>query len=246
MSLRRMILRSAIWIPTVAIAGALAHGAGLFAKNGFVYQYQTLIGAIIAVAAAAIAAVPVWRQLDRMAAQTNIALRETLSDRLRGVTRRKGRHVDVLLRLENELRDQISIMIDSESDEVEPEWAFQNEQGTARTLARFREIRAEWRDSAGIAAAMDAVEAALLRLQQTLDPIHRPHSLHPDDEDHNFTAEQWAGIEQAAVAARAALLDVSTAFDRSILDLGAAFDSEMDSLRDRLRDIDNALIRDRS
>jgi hypothetical protein len=246
MNPRNAILASCIWLLTIAITAALAHSGGLFRAGGFVERFQTLIGAFVALLAAAIAVVPVWRQLDRMAMQTHIALRETLNDRLSGVRRRKAAFVHLTEKLLSGLSIQITEMIETETNDVDPEWAFAQQHASATALGQFRDLRAQWRDSADIAAAMDAVDAAADHVIDTLDPIHRPQSLDRYDEDYSFTDEDWAKVEDDALAARKALIGVANDLDRAVTKLIAAFDGELISLRERLHDLDLALIHDRS
>lgn len=242
---RRMLLRSAVWLPTGSIAVLIASSAGIFARGGLVERFQTLIGAGVALLAAVIAVRPVWQQLERLATQTNAALREILTDRLQEVGRRKELILADLKVLEAKLSRQTVAMIEAESDEVDSEWAFAQSQQAGRTIDRLREVRRMWRDAPEITAAFDAVETQLDVLYDLLDDIHRPDSVDRYDDELDISDEDWAKLESDAATAREGLVGASHAYDQAVAGVAAAFESEEDALRDRIAVIDQALMRGR-
>lgn len=246
MNLRTAILWSAAWFPTVAISALVANSAGLFRPKGFVDQFQTLIGAGVALAAALIAVVPVWRQLDRLGTQTNISLRETLGERLRALRARQASVTQPLEKVQGGIATQIYVMIEEEMDRVDPEWAFAHQQAAELAQGRLAEIRREWHDPADIPAAMDAADKALDQLRDTLDAISLPERVDRFDEELEISDADWEEMLREAVEARQVLPRVSNDFDRAVDAVNVAFETEVQSLLRRLHNLDKILMNART
>lgn len=209
---------------------------------GFVHDYQTLIAGALAIAAAYIAARPVWRQLDRMSVQTGTMFREFLADRVRALTARRKWLTERIDPYRTEVGQRIYEMRELENG-LNIEWVFHRAQLTGDLKAKLQRYQREQRDPAAMAARLQDVVDRLSVLEATLNDIHRPHSGDQSGEDYALTDAEWAEIGRAGEAADERLDAEVAAFEASARQLEEAIGRELSELRDRLRGADEALLK---
>jgi hypothetical protein len=88
----------------------------------------------------------------------------------------------------------------------------------------------------------------LVSLTETSSPaksstIHRTDSMDQSGEDYAISDEDWAGMEVAARQAEKNLSAVANAFSEAVKRLDGAFSDELESLRERVRQVEHQLIR---
>ena len=207
----------------------------------FVHDYQTLIAGALAIAAAYIAARPVWQQLDRMSVQTGTTLRDFLAERVRALMGRRKWLSDQIDPFRAEVAQRMYEMRELEAG-LNIEWVFQHAQMTAEVKAKLQRYQRDQRDPPAMAACLAGVTESLSVLEATLDDIHRPHSSDQSGEDYCLTDQQWAEIGEAGQVADDRLVTEVAAFEKAAKGLEEAISQELSLLRDRLRSADEALI----
>jgi hypothetical protein len=223
------------------------HAACESALGCFVYNYQTLIAGLIAVVAAIGAALyaarPVWRQLAAMSIQTNTGLRDFLQDRIRIISVRRKWFADRFVSFGNEVSSAINRAETFEGGDVNPHWAFDQDQKVSTLLDDVRRFREERRDPPAIDTGLEEVITRLELLQGTFHTIHRTSSMAQSDQDYAISDEEWAGMEAAIPQAEKDLSEVASAFAEAVKRLDGAFSDELKSLRERVRQVDLLLMR---
>jgi HAMP domain-containing protein len=208
----------------------------------FLKDYQTLIGAGIALVAAWVAARPVWRQLLQMNVETNSIFREFLAGKIRSTTARQAWLRGLLQGYEIPTLSRIYEVEEFGLGEFDAHWAFDRDQEAERLLDKLRTYQRERRDPEGIRTELATVVIRLEALQTTLDDIHRPEHTDQHDEDRSISDDDWAALLQRGTDAKTEISGLASSFSRATRRLEASFEAELASLRDRLQTVENALL----
>jgi hypothetical protein len=204
------------------------------------YDYQTLLTGLIAIAAAYIAARPVWLQLKQGSVQTNAGLRDFLQDRIRITERMRKWFSDHLAPLSERINSEAYMQV--ESGAINPHWAFNEEQ---RTATKLDEVEFYWNGTGGPRSIETDVAATidhLTHLRETLDAIHRPASADRDDPENPIDDDSWRTVLAAGAQAEQELLHVTGSLTNAVKRLDDALAAELKTLRDRLRQTDDLLL----
>jgi len=211
----------------------------------FIKDFQTLIAGLVAILAAIISARPVWRQLDRMAVQTDTIVREFLADRLQSLKGRRQWLRNKINPFRNEVGQRLYEMRELENG-LNIDWVFERDQLAGTLIDKLRTYQVTNRDPAAMAQGMDVLITKLEALRDSLGSIHRPHSMDQSGEDYAYTDEEWAGVKAKANAADEALDRIVSEFEAAAKSFFDVVDSEVSEMRDRVKATDDALLAGKS
>ncbi len=246
MHIRTASLCMATILPSVGLLGIIASATDIFDKGGPVERWQTLIAGAVALLAAIITVLPVWRQLDRMGVQTNTVFREFLQDRLHKTTQRQKSLSDQLHRFRNEVSRRLYEMDELEGGKINIPWVFERAQVTGSLVADLRRYQIERSDPVEIENCVDELIEALVAFEKHCDAVHYPHSSEQSGEDWSISDEDWAVIKATGKEAEGLLAGDAHLVNQAIERLEKGFEEEQRSLRDRLRRVDQALLKSKS
>jgi hypothetical protein len=159
----------------------------------FIYDLQTLLTGIVAIGVAIAAGVPVWKQLKDTNLQTRISHRETLATLMRDALARFGK-VETASGERLSMADRPTMHPDGEPMEIEAEGAHHLEQTFHGVLDWYLVILAET-EHADIEARKLELRNAIEKLVSTLSDTHWADHNFQQDEDRNFSNEEWGEIE---------------------------------------------------
>ena len=209
------------------------------------YSWQSLIAGLIAIIAAIIAAVPVWRQFKLLRIQSEVNSRAVLVMRVsaaesrRDTTRQK-------LSFTNEF---ISAVHQDEGDDGQPdinsEWAHSAEQQADAVRDFLIGQQATSLDGELIDAKRNLLIEQIKELCDCLNKIHAPFSHDFSGSDYDLTRAEIAAISDDGKSAEINLEDRIMAVIRSASDLDAAFEAGLVQIRTHIRQIDDLITRQR-
>ena len=166
----------------------------------FIYDFQTLLTGIAAIGVAIVAGIPVWKQLKDTNLQTRISHRETLATLMRDALARFGK-VEAAMREPLSMADRLTFYPDGEPMEIEAEGAHHLEQTFHGVLDWYLVILADT-EHADIEARKLELRSAIEKLVSILSDAHWADHNFQQDEDHNFSNEEWTEIKARCVAAK--------------------------------------------
>ena len=206
----------------------------------FISTYQTLIAGLIALLAAYVTARPVWRQIEGMRVQTNTLFRNYVLEQIRRTDNRRDWYSKRLKSFNEDVNHQIYEMEEREGGTMNPEWAHHTEQ---RAICLTDELRRheETRDLSAIEKERSEVIDALGKLIETLDSIHRPHSIDRHDPEYSFSDEQWDALKRAGEKAEAELASVANTLSEASKRLDDALVRELSAYRLQLKQVQSSL-----
>ncbi len=210
--------------------------------ENFINQYQTLIAGLIAILAAYLTARPVWRQLDGMSVQTNTLFRDYVLEQLRRTDNRRSWYSKRLGKFVEDTCRRIYEMEEMKGGTIDIHWAHGTQQDVTSLLSALKK-HGETRDLSAIERELSEVFATLSKLADTLDSIHRPHSMDKHDPEHPFTDEQWAALGMAGKEAEANLASVANDLLEASNRLDAALVRELTMFRQQLKQVQAALLK---
>lgn len=206
----------------------------------FIYDYQTLLTGVAALAAAYIAAKPVWRQLRLTQTQANGVMREMLLQRQSEVNKAAEALTEHVKKPLNEL-GQALFWPDGEAALLDEHHAFHHDQSISRAVGWLR-LDSQHRHSSMVEAALQRLIPQIDHLLNVLDDIHRPAHTDQHDEDHSFSDDAWAAFLARGEAAKGevegALAETTRALDATFSSLA----SEAATIKARLKELDEALL----
>ena len=206
----------------------------------FIYDFQTLLIGAVAIGVAIIAGIPVWRQLKDTNLQTRISHRETLATLLRDTLVRFAK-VQAAMHEPLSMADRLTFHSDGELMEIEAEGAHHLEQTFNGFLDWYLVVLADT-EHADIESRKSDLKSAIDKLVSTLSDAHWADHNSQQDEDHNFSDEEWAAIEarcaEAKIEASSCVSVVSTAY-RALTD---AQEGWVRSLRVQIAKLDRQII----
>lgn len=174
------------------------------------HSYQSLIAGILAIIAALVAALPVWRQLKETKIQTSISQRETLSLRLTET-------IDRFERVKEEMNKTMQILMratfgpDGDPMEINDHDAHGLHLTVAGKLNWYLE---NLRDTE--AHEIEIAKAKLIRarkqLEKTLDAAYWPAANGRSGEDYSLSDEEWRDVQEKAKRAKVQAADKASAF----------------------------------
>jgi hypothetical protein len=180
---------------------AVETSCNLWASIGcFIYDYQTLIAGLLAIAAALYAGAPVWRQLKDSNLQTRILHRETLASLLREAEERYARVAKALDGPFSDL-DMLTSGQDGEPIEIGEHDAFGMEQKIRGCLDWYL-ITLKGKESELIEKAKSDFAAAFDQLTETLNDVHWPAHNDQSGEDYAIPQDEWEAILQKSTDAK--------------------------------------------
>lgn len=204
-------------------------------------EFQTLLAAGVAL----VAAMPVWRQIQKMNVQQDIMAREIIERRLDSIET-KARYLDLnTKKLVQEIWGTIYDLYDEEADydpsSVKPEWVFnikQHAEQIASELGRHQIAKA---DTLRIETARAKVITALAELADCAASISAPAEWAGDP---LVTDEDMQRMEAALPDALERFPKCAEAVEATAKEFVAVAAAESASVRERLRGIAEQLIRD--
>jgi len=200
------------------------------------YDFQTLLTGLLAIAAAIFAGLPVWRQLKDSNLQARISHRETLATLL-GNAQRLHKRVKETLSKPLVTAADVTHGLDGEARDIDPHDAHGLEQMFSGVLDWYL-ITLSGTEHADIENEKANLRGTLERLMATLNDAHWAAHNFQSDEDHNFTDEKWAEIladhQKAQTDAAARVADVQRAY-RALQDAQQLWTQ---SLRGRIAKLD--------
>lgn len=170
-----------------------------------VYDFQTLLTGLLAIAFAVWGGLPVWRQLKDTNLQTRISHRETLSTLLRDALSRHAK-VEESLREPLALADRMTRDPIGEPQEIGPVAANNLEHMFNGVLDWYLVVLKDT-ESAAIEERKAELKVVLDRLVDTLNDAHWADHNEQSDEDHHYSDEVWAEILERQAAAQVEAAD---------------------------------------
>jgi hypothetical protein len=210
----------------------------LMGLGQFIYDYQTLIGAFIALGAAYWAAYPVYEQLKATQTQANGVLRDMLLQRQSEIQKARASTTEKVGRPLNNL--SLNLGVDGEVVELNAEEAFGHDQGLSQAAEWLRRGYG-WRDSPRVEAAKGAAENELDNLVNLLNDIHAPAHVDQVGEDYAMTDEEWTEFVARGVTAQAALPAALTAAQTAYRAFLSSLENEQAAIELRLGKVNEAL-----
>lgn len=206
----------------------------------FVYDYQTLIGSILALIAAFIALKPVWTQLKLTALQTNIAHHETLKSLLAKAEERRSLVERTLVPLGNRVSAETFDDGECEAVDLQPDLAFSIEQEISSALSKC-EAGLFIDETPKMEELKNALFASYRHLMETLSYVHFPVSTDQVGEDYSIPDEEWQEFLQRAVDAQVELPKASAAANRAYAALRVEQNQWIEKLRKRIAKLEIAI-----
>lgn len=208
----------------------------------FMFNYQTLIAGILAVAAAGLAGAPVWRQLRMMRAQTEAGFRQIVVDRLKETVARAVEARAFVATPMDDIGRITQYCADGEIPEVDSQWAFHLESNVTGARQNLEAWASSHRDVGPVEAAKAKLIDALKIVESVLYDVHRPDSTADMGEDQDISPEVYAEWNAESEIAKGKLGSSSGAVMRSLRALEAEYTNLRASLNQRLRQIDDQII----
>lgn len=239
----------------VTLALVVAFGVGCYGfapppkpcqMCSFIFNYQTLIAGALALIAASIAAMPVFKQVRIAQTQSALLTREVIINRLTHV---EARRRDMAL-IVSAISQRISVEIhpDPEGSEImiNPEWAFSAAQRVSGAVTKFEAVQDSRSDPAHINRVRQNLILVARQLGQCLDTISIPGQRPWEHDDSPYTDEQIR-VEEAKAAklaevAEGQLTSKVSAVEKVGKELDAEYVILINALRTKLRKIDDSIV----
>lgn len=206
----------------------------------FIYDFQTLLTGAVAIGVAIVAGIPVWRQLKDSNLQTRISHRETLATLLRDALTRFAK-VQEAMRKPLSLADQLTFYPDGEPIEIEAEDAHHLEQTFNGLLDWYLVVLADT-EHVDIESRKSDLKSRIEELVSTLSEAHWADHNSQQDEDYNFTDEEWAEIEARCAEAKIEASSRVSAVSKAYCALRDAQEAWVRSLRVQLAKLDRQIV----
>ena len=206
----------------------------------FIYDFQTLLTGIVAIGVAIVAGIPVWKQLKDTNLQTRISHRETLATLMRDALARFGK-VETAMREPLSMADRLTFHPDGEPMEIEAEGAHHLEQAFHGVLDWYLVILADT-EHADIEARKLELRSAIEKLVSTLSDAHWADHNFQQDEDHNFSNEEWAEIEARCATAKIEASSRVSEVSKAYRALTEAQEVWVRSLRGQIAKLDRQIV----
>lgn len=175
------------------VNSAIDHGCTLLVSVGcWIYDFQTLIAGVLAIAAAIYAATPVWRELKETNLQTRIQRRETLASLLRESLERYARVAKDIERPLSDL-DRLTSDPDGEPIEIDENDAHGMEQRLNGALNWYL-VTLKSTETEQIEVAKEKLATALASLTGTLNDVYWTSHNDQHDEGHAIPDDVWAEL----------------------------------------------------
>lgn len=202
----------------------------------WLYDWQTLITGFLALAAAYVAARPIWQQL-------RLSARDTLTGRVAAMESRRSRTRELTREVTGAFLHQLGVFDDGELGEVKMGWAFSAQQCVDAVIDALTEHQETSLDGERVNDKRDAAIQACKRLSNCLSDIHVPDSIDFSGFEEPPEEERAPAIERAT-RAKADLCESISAVSAAANDLDRAFLTKMGELREQIRSADRILIPD--
>jgi hypothetical protein len=207
-------------------------------------EFQTLLGAGLAIFAAWYAAKPVWRQIQKMNVQQDIMARQIIESRLKSIEA-NDRYLDTKLSayLQDIWRNIYDWHVEPaeyDPQSVDPHWAFDMEHHADDILSELGRHQPSRSDTVKIETAREQVVRTLAELSACFNSISAPARLAGDPE---ISEEHEERLEAEEQAARIDMEKIANAVDEARKAFASVAASEIDSIRKRIRQIDDQLLR---
>jgi len=213
--------------------------AALMGIGTFIYDYQTLIAGGLALAAAYLAAKPVWRQLALTQTQSNGVLREMLLHRQVEVQQARAALME---NVGSKLFDLEHLLgWEDEAEPISEHDAFGNDQILSQSISWLR-TGYHWRDRSQVEAARVELIGKIDALLQTLEAIHAPAHTDQHDEDHSISDEDWVAFLARGESAKGEVGGSVGAARAAFNSLLQEMESEAEALKERLTKVNEALL----
>jgi hypothetical protein len=204
-----------------------------------IYDYQTLLGAAIAVGAAYWAGRPVYEQLKLTQTQADGVLREMLLQRQDEVRKARGA---VTAKIRQPLSDlAFELGPEEPIDKIDEHQAHHHEMGLWHALSWLR-TEYQWRDSSNVEAAKNDLVGKMDALIHLLAEVRYPASEDQHDPDNPISDDDWAALVARGEAAKdevpAALAGAQAAFREFLAEL----EKESTAIDARHKSVNEALI----
>lgn len=208
----------------------------------FIYDYQTLIAGMLALAAAYFAVRPVWRQLELTQTQSNGVLREMLQDRQAEVQQARAALMDKVGSKLFDLDHLLAWNADDDDEQISEPDAHGHEQILSQSISWLR-VGYHWRDSSKVETAraelIEKIDSLLRILNEIVAPVHTDQH----DEYRSISDEDWAAFLARAVAAKSEVAGSVGAARAALNKLLQEMESEAAALKERLTKVNEALLR---
>ncbi len=216
--------------------GTICGQAGQYGFWCGVYDFQTLITGVLAIAVAITVGIPVWRQLKDTNLQTRISHRGTLAELLRDALRRYER-VDASIGEPLSTAWRVTSDPESEPFEIDPHDAHHLEQIFGGILDWYLVVLADT-ETAEIETEKKALRAVLDRLTTTLGEAHWADHNEQQDEDRDIPDAEWAQILERCAAAKIEAAARVSETQAAYRHLRSAQDRWAQTLRDQIAKLD--------
>ncbi|WP_146197965.1 hypothetical protein [Caulobacter endophyticus] len=243
MNVRGAALVMATVLPGVGLLAVFARGANLFSDQSWIYRYQTLIGAVVALLAAYIAVRPVWRQLKYIKFQSSAMYRDFVDRRLSEINDRYQIVSEFVSNDLDNFEKKIYEVEELEIGKYEIEWLFESEQNLYFIVVKMESYKCKRLDPLMIDIEIDKLIKSLRFLVDKLEAAHRPHTTDQVGEDYAISDEDWAQIEREGALAEEQISGAASRVRDDFNDLRASFEFEINRMRTSLRSIDQELIK---
>jgi len=177
-----------------------ASHCGLMKLYCFVYDFQTLLTGILAIAVAIVAGIPVWRQLKDSNLQARISHRETLAALLRDALTRFER-VEHSIAKPLSMASEVTHDPAGEPTAIQAEDAHGIEQSLTGVLDWYFVVLANT-EHPDIEARKATFNATLSALMTTLSDAHWADHNEQIDDDRDIPDAEWASILARCAAAK--------------------------------------------
>jgi len=207
-------------------------------------EYQTLLGAGLAILAAYIAARPAWQQLQQMRLQQDITARSAIVERLK-VMEKNGREMESEIDpLMQEIWRTIYSSFGYDEVEYEPEnvnvhWAHNKMHQCSSIAAKLEKQQNRMRDTHKIEEARQTVIEAMRGLENCFDDIS---AYARNSDEPLMTPEIEEKLQYLEVSGRDELPQKADAVDDAHKEAQKIIASETRAIRRRLRLIDDAIL----
>ncbi|NGM51764.1 hypothetical protein G5B46_19295 [Caulobacter sp. 602-2] len=243
MNVRGAALIMATVLPGVGLLAVFARGANLFSDQSWIYRYQTLIGAVVALLAAYIAVRPVWRQLKYIKFQSSAMYRDFVDRRLSEIHERYKIVSEFVSGDLDNFERKIYEVEELGIGKYDIEWLFESGQNLYFVVVNMESYKSKRLDPLFIEDKVQNIIESIRFLVDRLEAAHRPHTAEQFGEDYAISDEDWAQIEKEGALAEEQIIGAASKVRRDFNDLRASFEFEINRMRTSLRSIDQELIK---
>ena len=208
----------------------------------FLYDWQTLIGGVLALAAAIGAFIPVYKQLGLMRAQNEAIVRDKIGDMIVNLDSQAVAVTSITSKPLSDIHSALHHFETYGPGYIPAEWANEQLSSLDKVESMLKALFAKSHDVEAIEACKLELLDALSALVSVLWDVFAVENADRFPEEYNWTDEERAAAVARSNEAEGEVQGIASRSSRAVIALSQAFEAQRASLVHRLRVIDDALL----